>query len=289
MKFAIENDVLRLECVSLGGSLCSLFDKERQEELLYQPEPGSWQGQDVAIFPFIARLKDKTYTHQGKVYSLRNHGLCRYYEFELVSKGEDFIKLALRSNQATLAEYPFPFVFEIAYRLEGRKATVAYEVTNLGKEPLPFGIGAHPAFKVDLDENGDTSGNFVLFDKTVPLARIVFDAKGEFVVRETDFGFKDKIETKKEIFQTYKTLCIEGEGLNHITLFRRNGRKIEFAYDKIRYLVLWSLPDSGAFVAIEPWMSLPDYVDASKEIFEKKTLHRIYPGKSYRRQYQITI
>ena len=289
MKYAIENDVLRLECLSLGGSLSSLFDKQKQEELLYQPEPGSWQGQDVAIFPFIARLKDKTYTHQGNVYSLRNHGLCRYYEFKLVSQEEDSLKLALESNEDTLKEFPFSFRFEITYRLEGRKATVTYEVKNLGKGPLPFGIGAHPAFKVDLDKNGDTSGNYVLFDNTVPLARLVFDKNGEFLVSETDFGFKDRIETKKEIFRAYKTLCLEGEGLHHITLLRRNGRKIQFFYDKIRYLVLWSFPDSGAFVAIEPWMSLPDYVDAPKEIFEKKGLLHLPPDKTYRREYQVTI
>ena len=32
--------------------------------MLYQPIPNSWQGQDVVIFPFVGRLKDKTYKNQ---------------------------------------------------------------------------------------------------------------------------------------------------------------------------------------------------------------------------------
>lgn len=58
MKYHIENSFLRVEIESLGGALSSIFDKENNDEILYQPEVDSWQGQDVAIFPFVARLKD---------------------------------------------------------------------------------------------------------------------------------------------------------------------------------------------------------------------------------------
>ena len=59
----IENQYLKVGVHLHGGSLASIYDKEKCEELLYQPKPDSWQGQDIAIFPFIARLKDKVYTH----------------------------------------------------------------------------------------------------------------------------------------------------------------------------------------------------------------------------------
>ena len=58
----IENEKISLEVGERGGSMVSLFDKERGEELLYQPHPDSWQGQDIIIFPVVARLMDQSYT-----------------------------------------------------------------------------------------------------------------------------------------------------------------------------------------------------------------------------------
>lgn len=288
MKYFIENEFIRLGCQSLGGCLCSIYDKRDKEELLYQPEPNSWQGQDVAIFPFIARLKGKTYAYKGKRHSLRNHGICRYQEFDLVEKTPTSMKLSLRSNDETMEEYPFRFCFEITYRLLGTKVVVSYDVHNIGEERMPFGIGAHPAFHIPF-ENGDTAGSYIIFDKKTELTRIVFDEKGEFIRGEEGFGIKDRIETRKELFTSYQTLCVCGEGLNHIRLQRKDGRQIEFDYDTIRYLVLWSFPESGSFVAIEPWMSLPDYEDAKEDILTKKTLLHLDPGKEYFFSYRISL
>ena len=50
----IENEKISLEVGERGGSMVSLFDKKRGEELLYQPHPDSWQGQDIIIFPVVA-------------------------------------------------------------------------------------------------------------------------------------------------------------------------------------------------------------------------------------------
>lgn len=74
----IENEYLRVEINPVGGSLSSLFDKQRNEELLYQPDGRSWNGQDIVIFPFVAALKDSSYTVDGEAYSMKKHGLVRY-------------------------------------------------------------------------------------------------------------------------------------------------------------------------------------------------------------------
>lgn len=78
-----ENEYISLEINEKGGCLKSIFDKKRNVELLYQPLQDSWQGQDIFIFPFIARLKDGTYTIDDKEYSLKNHGLLRYMNSSL--------------------------------------------------------------------------------------------------------------------------------------------------------------------------------------------------------------
>ena len=288
----IENEFLRVEANLLGGSLTSIFDKKKKEEVLYQIEKDSWQGQDVCIFPFVARLEDKTYTYNGKEYSLRNHGLCRYYEFEVVEQKESSLILLLKSNEETLKEYPFAFEFYVTYRLEDKKLIVMYTIVNKSKKVMPFGVGAHPAFKVNAEiKDGvfSTNGNFVQFEKPLQLTRICFDSKGEMVVGKEDFGVKKEIEIDKKLFDEYKTLCVSGDGISDVTLFRKDGYKIKFHYDNINYFVLWSFPQNGAYVAIEPWMSLPDYANADKDIMKKETLIHLPQDETYLFSYSLTI
>ncbi len=292
MVYEIENEYLRVNALSLGGCLSSVYDKKGNEELLYQKEEDSWQGQDIAIFPFIARLKGKTYTHKGKEYSLKNHGLCRYNEFALVENKGDSMLLSFSSNEETLKDYPFPFTFLISYRLEGNRLYVSYEIKNEGDETMPFGLGAHPAFKVDsrvIDGKLDTSNNKVKLDRPTKLTRIVFDDKGEFVLGKEDYGERDHLPTDKKTFRDYKTLCVEGEGLNHVRLVRGSGRTLDFLYEKINYLVVWSFPETGGYIALEPWMSLPDFDDCDKEIANKKTLIHLEPREVYNFSYSIGI
>lgn len=292
MKFRIENQYLRVEANSLGGSLSSILDKERNNEILYQPEPDSWQGQDVAIFPFVARLKGKEYTHQGKRYSLKNHGLCRYYPFELIQLAPEAMTLLFVSSEETLKEYPFTFRFEIHYSLNGKCLNVEYIVKNEGEETMPFGIGAHPAFDLNGEEIAgkiDTSKNAIFFKNTAKLTRICFDDRGEMVLGEEDFGTVSSIDIDKKLFRTYQTLCVKGDGISDVLLKRADGTKVSFHYDNIEYFVLWSFPETGHFVAIEPWMSLPDYADAELEITKKKTLLHLPKGETYTFRYSIRI
>lgn len=292
MRKSIENEYLKVEVDLLGGALTSFFDKKKNEELLYQKEEGSWQGQDVVIFPFVARLKNQTYLYKGKEYSMRNHGLCRYNTFTVKEEKEDKLAISFVSSDETLKEYPFPFEVNVTYLLEDKKLKVSFEIINKGKEIMPFGLGSHPAFILDSIINNnevDTSGNYVYFNEEKELTRICFDEKGEMVLGEEKYQSLDRIEIKKELFKQYKTLCVKGNNLNDVTLVRKNGRKIYFHYDDINYFVLWSFPNNGSFVAIEPWMSLPDFDNAPKEIDKKETLLHLEASQSYLFKFDISI
>ncbi len=62
------------------------------------------------------------------------------------------IWFCLTEQEATLEKYPFLFVLETGYKLEGRKVKVMWRVTNLSEEPLYFSIGGHPAFRCEKRE-----------------------------------------------------------------------------------------------------------------------------------------
>ena len=288
----IENQHLKVGVHLHGGSLASIYDKETNEELLYQPKPDSWQGQDIAIFPFVARLKDKVYSHHGETYSLRNHGLARYYDFVVIAKDAERLRLRFKSNEDTLKEYPFSFSFDVEYTLKGKSLRIAYHVDNTGAETLPFGLGAHPAFQLDcVDNNGEwiLNGNQILFDRPLSLQQVMFEETGSFIVGERPYGNADHIELSRDLFRRYETVAFQAEGIDHATLKRKNGRQIRFDFPNIRYFILWTFPNNGDFVAVEPWMSLPDFLDAPKEIMEKKTLIHLEPGQGYDFAYSLSI
>ena len=292
MIFTLENNELRVGINQRGGCLASIVDKATGDELLYQPLPDSWQGQDVVIFPFIARLKGKTYTHKGKEYSLKNHGLARYYDFQLEEARDGYLSIVFQSDEATKQEYPFDFLLRVIYSVEGKKLNIRYEVENKSGEVLPFGIGAHPAFRIDVEKTEQEwlfEGNYICFDKPLSLTRMMFEPTGSFIIGEEPYGTVDRIELSQEIIRRYATLALKGEGLNNVTLLRKNGRKIRFNYPKIEYFILWSYLPFGDFVAIEPWMSLPDYDDCPKEIMEKKSLIHLEPGQTYYFDYSVSI
>lgn len=200
--------------------------------------------------------------------------------------------ILFKSNEETLKEYPFLFHFYITYQLNDKSLSISYKVVNDNGETMSFGIGAHPAFKLNGEkENGvvNTSGNYLYFDKPSNLTRVCFDGKGEMVVSEEDYGFIEKIDIDKDLFVKYKTLCLKGDNLSDVYLLRKDQKKIKFHYDNVNYFVLWSFPETGSFVAIEPWISLPDYIDADSDIMKKKTLVHLDKKEQYIFHYSISL
>ena len=56
------------------------------------------------------------------------------------------------SNQKLIDKFPYEFSLYVTYRMDENKLTTIYKVINEGDTDMPFGIGGHPAFKIDLDE-----------------------------------------------------------------------------------------------------------------------------------------
>lgn len=112
----IENEFLKITITPNGGSFTSIYDKKRNKEILYQPIKESWSGQDVFIFPMVARLKNGTYTIDNKEYHLKNHGLIRYMKGE-EKKSENEIHILFKDNLDSRASYPFSFEAESIYKI----------------------------------------------------------------------------------------------------------------------------------------------------------------------------
>lgn len=285
---SIENDFLRVSVNdALGGSMTSIFDKKQNEELQYQPVEGSWTGQDVVIFPFVARLLGGNYFVNGKEYSMKNHGLARYNSFRVVEKEENKVVLAFESSESTLKEYPWAFELRVTYVVEGSSLKVSYSVKNKDKEAMPFGLGGHPALRIDESEDHEIKGNYLLFSKGTETTLMKLDPTFSFIVGEEEKTILERLDVERKMFVEKGTLMYKVNDLKGCTLIRKNGRKIGYEFSNIDYLAIWTNPTKGDYLCVEPWTSLPDYLDCDKEFKNKKTLKTLEPDASFEMSYRM--
>lgn len=289
----LENDFLKISITENGGSLTSIFNKKNNKELLYQPMENSWQGQDICIFPFIARLKDGYYIDENKKYFMKNHGLIRYMKANKIFKSDDSITLGFNSNNETIKQYPYEFELEIQYTLINNVIRISYNILNLSNKDMPFMLGAHPAFKVDCifeEDYTNIDGNYILFDTNKEINRIKQDETASFCTKD-EIGFiKDsRLNLTKNLFKQIDTIILRAEGFTNLKLIKKCNEPISINKGNAQFIALRSDGPFGDFVCIEPWLGTPDYVDCNRELKEKKNINILKSNKTFNYSYEIEV
>ena len=123
---------------------------------------GSKYGMPI-LYPTPNRIKDATYTWQGKTHvmtkrgqKILRHGLVMDEPFTVrrLEAGEDSAlceaEIALREGDALTEGYPFPSKLTVRYTLTKRGVHMDLTVRNDGALPMPLGTGFHAAWNVPL-------------------------------------------------------------------------------------------------------------------------------------------
>ena len=111
------------------------------------PSIGKIGLRDVSV---NVRFKDNRFSYRGKSYEMPRMGLAVISEFETFLSEDGEVTLSLAANDMTRTHYPFEFVFDVTYRLEGNRLVNEYRVSNNGFETLYFAMGGHPGFRTPL-------------------------------------------------------------------------------------------------------------------------------------------
>ncbi len=85
MRHTIQNEQIKCEIDSHGAELKSLIRKADGSEVMWNGDPAYWDRISPVLFPFVGAAKDKIYRHEGKEYSMGQHGFARDMEFSLDS------------------------------------------------------------------------------------------------------------------------------------------------------------------------------------------------------------
>ena len=278
-----------------GGELISF--KINGEEKIHQGEScidenGKiyWKRHSPVLFPIVGKLKKNKTLIGGRTYELPQHGFARDLEFEPITKLDNFHSYVLKSNKYTLAKYPYEFELYNTYRTEGNKLTTIYKVVNTGLINLPFGIGGHPAFKIEQEEL--KKGHYYLeFEQEEEKIHFLYLIDG---LIGTEYA-KNPMENKKIIPigpHTFDNdaLIMKGITSNKISLKKRITEETVLTMDftDFPYLAIWSKPNAP-FICIEPWFSTADTIKGSGVFTQKRDLISLKPNDSFECKYTVTF
>ncbi|GAA2969550.1 aldose 1-epimerase family protein [Actinokineospora diospyrosa] len=108
-------------------------------------------GSGAILVPWPNRVAGAKWSHGGATLDLEvtepargnaSHGLVRRETWEVVEHADASATLAVTIDERP--GWPFPFRATMTYAVGAEGLTVTHGVTNLGTEPMPFGVGAHP-------------------------------------------------------------------------------------------------------------------------------------------------
>lgn len=286
----IKNKNLTVCIQEKGAALWSVKDAEGKE-YLWQGDPKYWGDRAPNLFPYIARMTEGKYRLDGKTYEMDIHGFAKDMIFEVADRTDSQIMFRIQNTKETYRQYPFKFVFEISYQLEGNKIFITYTVKNKDDKVMYFGVGGHPGFVVPLEEGLTFEDYYLEFDAVQTPKRVGF-SEDCFVTGECAvFPLDDEkcLKLHHDMFDEDAIVLVD-MGCN-VTLKSKKGEKaIRVTYPDMKYLGLWHWPKTDApYICIEPWSSLPSRKGIVEDLATQPGLISLNPECEYHNQFSVEL
>lgn len=287
----LSNQKLTIRVAEHGAELSSVVANETGKEYVWQADPAFWKRHSPILFPIVGSVWNAEYRHEGVVYPLSQHGFARDMDFTPTLETEDELRFALTSDADTLKVYPFPFLLEIGYRLEGNKVEVLWSVRNTGEKTSYFQIGAHPAFYYPNYEADKPERGYFAFDVKDGLVYRALAGKGCVgeEVRPVPLDADGLIPLDIHTFDI-DTFILENRQIKRVDLLDTSKRPYLSLSFTAPVVGLWSPPTKNApFVCIEPWYGRCDRVNYTGEYKDRDWVQRLEPGEVFDASYTIEI
>lgn len=271
MNFWIENENLKALLSTDGAQMKRLVNKTTNKNILFTYNE---EKQSVApiLFPTVGKSKNAAIMVSGQEYGMAQHGFARNYEFELVQQDISSACFCLRSDEKTLAVYPYEFELYVTYTLSGRHIRVDFEVENIGENNMYFQLGYHPAFRID----GDMADSFVEFEQVENAPRYVMK---DYLSDEPEECLCDTkiLKLNEELFSR-DALVFKGLASEWVKLKNANdNREIKVSFKGFPVFMIWS--NAPGFVCLEPCVGCADSESFAGEMKEKQFAQEVLPGE----------
>ena len=288
-RYSLENDVIAIAVESFGAELKSLVRKDTGTEYMWKADPAFWGRTAPVLFPFVGGVNNKEFRTKGQTYTMGQHGFARDMEFTLDNSTENELWFVLRSNEETLAKYPYAFVLKIGYRIEGSSVDVIWQVENPSEEELPFSIGGHPAFNCPIVEGTKQTDYQVKFDVGGPIVSTRLEdglASEEKDIYELENSY---LPVTEHLFDK-DALVIEKQGVKEVSLCDAKGAPYLTVRMDAPLFGVWSPVGKNApFICIEPWYGRCDRVGFTGDLKEREWGNLLAPGGIWKKSFTVCV
>ena len=285
--------MLKIETSSHGAELTSIkldgIEKLHQGNSVVDENGKTYWGRHAPIlFPIVGKLKDNKTIINGNQYEMTQHGFARDMEFEEIFKDENNIKYVVKSNEETLKKFPFKFELYVEYEINNKddanELITKYVVVNKDEKDMLFGLGGHPAFICDYNnenyelefENKEDRIEFYKLEngliKINPIKSILNN---------------NKIKLTKDIFDE-DAIIMKHINSNKVILknIANNKKILEFDFKGFPYLAIWS-KKGAPFVCIEPWQNHTDSVNTDGNFDKKEDIIKLKSNQKFECSYIV--
>ncbi len=274
--------------VEVGGGLRSYSAGGRELVDGYREDEMSSSGRGQVLIPWPNRLQDGSYQFDGRRHQLplneperRNaiHGLVRWAKWTAAEQEPH--RAVMKHVLYPQPGYPFTLGISIEYALSDSGLMVRTTATNLGKDPCPYGSGAHPYLTLGTDSIDRlmlrVPGRSVLQsdERGLPV-----DARKSSRAREYDFQQPRQIGSTR-LDHAFTDLKRDQDGLARVELRDPDrGMQVSLWIDQsYPYLMLFTgdpLPDvNRRSLAVEPMTCPPNAFRTGDALI------RLEPGSSF--------
>ncbi len=281
----LKNDILHVQLKQAGAEITSV--KRQGEEYIWHGDAAYWARHTPVLFPIVGRLANNQYIHNGKIYSLPQHGFARDIVFDVMKQTNTEVTFRLNANEETKAKYPFDFTLLIRYVLDKDTLSIEWTVENKTDGVMYFSIGAHPAFTVSIEDN-DYDEVVMSFKGEKSRESFTF-AEGKVYQEKIPVFDGSQIKVTADLFKKFNTIILENE--KEIKLHHKN-KQITISFENFPYVGMWSpiINDSPSpFVCIEPWFGIADFNDDPGEIKEKVGIQTLSSNEIFQTTYTIAF
>ena len=294
MIYSIENEFLYVSVDTAGAQLASIRSKKTDVEYLWQGDKTYWGGRAYNLFPFIGRMTGGIYTYQGKTYSIRPHGLARYYEFALTEQTKTSMSFTLthESGEDILSQYPFRFSFSVTFTLDENRLSVAYKAVNLEDErDMICTFGGHPGINVPFSDGAFEDYCLEFEQKTEVVQHLLSESKfmsGKTAPAPLADGVR--IPLDHDIFYNDALIFTNTCGVASLKKMGANTPRVKMRYDGFKYFAIWQAVDTDApFVCMEPWQSVCSTDKIVDDLEQKEDMLHIPPHQESTAGFSLEI
>ena len=290
MQHTIRSGKLSVTVDELGAQLMAVTAGDGTE-YLWSGDAAYWRNRAPNLFPYVGRLTRDSYAYGGRTYPMTRHGFANRSLFTPTDQGPDRITLRMTDSAETYASYPWAFAFDVVYQLEGPTLSVSYRVENRDSKEMFFGLGAHPGFRVPLEEGRSFTDYRLTFAHPCQPNQVLMSDSYMISGQEAPYPLEDArvLPLRHDLFDRDAIILKNMD--RTVTLSAGEGsRGVTVSYPRMRYLGIWHKPESDApYVCLEPWLSLPSREDVVEDFSQQNDLAALSPGEVYVNRWTVTV